>query len=127
MKATLFLATKALSYSFDPKDITKYWDFVIETLSSKGLEDCWSSCEVAFIAFVKQLFHLEQEAVFNLYFSVKMHFKPSRNRIWLLLGQAFVKETDNGFNERFLTRYCARIENIHGSELKIAYCKVFLD
>lgn len=120
----LFFTTNVLHYSAESNDVATYWDFFTETLSSKGIEDSWKAIESELIAFVKQLIRIDQEAVFRLYFSFKMHFKPSRNRIWLLIAQAFVKESDFSFNERFLSRFIAKIENVHGSELKTAYCKV---
>ena len=96
-----------------------------DTLSTKGIEDNWNELGKEFIIFVNQLFKIDPEAVFSLYFSFKMHLKPSRNRIWLLLAQAFIKEADLSFTERFLSRFCTKIANVHGSELKIAYCQVY--
>ena len=127
LRVALKAAIPVLEFSFASSEVSKLWGHVIDVLNQKIATDQWHYIEADLIEFVKKLHASNVEVVFSSYFAIleKSFLKPAKLRLWLLLGKAFASN-DTTASQRFLTRYYSRIENIHGAELKIATCQVFI-
>ena len=123
LKASL----QILEFSFDPNEVPKIWSLVVDVLNQKTVGEQWQYVESDLVEFVKKLYINNADVVFSSYFAIleKSFLKPAKLRLWLLLGKAFAS-SDIIASQRFLNRYYVRAENLHGADLKIATCLVFI-
>jgi hypothetical protein len=126
LKIVLTATIQILHFSIDPVDIGGLWSLISDILNQKLVSEQWHQVESDLIEILRILYLCNIEAVFSLYFGVleKTFLKPAKLKLWLYLGKAFVSN-DITASQRFLARFCSRIENLHGADLKIATCQTF--